>query len=83
MAEDWKTQPLGALCVESIDENTAEWLRRLNYCQKNVLMRTFEGPMQYCAYIIRQVENLKRYIPLLLALKTRGMQQTHFNMINK
>ena len=39
--------------------------------------------MQFIDYILRQVDNLKKFIPLLLLLKGRGMLQSHMNKINK
>ena len=39
--------------------------------------------MQFSDYILRQIENLKNYMGLLVLLKGKGMQQTHINMINK
>ena len=83
MIESWKNNSLNAISVEQIDEHCHDWIRKLMYCKKNPLLNKYKGPMQFCDYILRQVDHLKKFIPLLLLLKGRGMQQTHINMINK
>ena len=66
-----------------MDEVCSEWIKKLVYCQKNALLSRYKGPMQFCEYILRQVDNLRRYQTLLKLLKGRGMMQTHLNMINR
>ena len=39
--------------------------------------------MLFCDFIMRQIDHLKKFLPLLLLLKTRGMQRTHIDEINK
>lgn len=39
--------------------------------------------MSFADYINRSVGTLRNFIPLLLLLKGRGMQQTHLSIINK
>ena len=39
--------------------------------------------MQFCDYILRQIDSLKKFIPFLLLLKGRGMGPSHYAMINK
>lgn len=83
MIESWKKNSLNAINVENMDELCQEWTRKLLYCKKNALLNKFTGPMQFCDYILRQIDAIKKFIPLLRLLKSRGMQPTHINMINK
>ena len=83
MIESWKNNSLNSLSVELMEDYCNEWTRKLLYCKKNPLLNKFPGPMQFCDYILRQVDGLKKFLPLLLLLKGRGMQPTHINMINK
>lgn len=69
--------------VDVIDSSCMDWSRKLLSCKKNPNLNKFRGPMQFSDYILRQIENLKNYMGLLVLLKGKGMQQTHINMINK
>lgn len=71
------------MSVDEIDQKCNDWFRKLNYCKKNPMLMKLKGPMQFCDYILRQVDVIKAFLPLLQLLKGRGMQQFHINMINK
>ena len=81
--EKWKNQPLILINVEAIDDACNDWIRKLGNSQRCEILKKFKGPMQFIDYILRQVDNLKKFIPLLLLLKGRGMLQSHMNKINK
>jgi dynein heavy chain len=36
-------------------------------------MNKWKGPMQFCDYILRQIDLIRKFIPLLLLIKGRGM----------
>ena len=81
--EFWRRSPLQNLDVNEMDETCNEWIKKLTFCKKNQLLQTLKGPMSFCEYINRSVENIYKFLPLLLLLKGRGMMQSHLNLINK
>ena len=81
--EKWKNTPLAYIKVEDIDDAINEWLRKLQNSIRSEILQKFKGPMQYIDYIMRQVDNLKSYIPLLMLIRGRGMLQSHMEKINR
>lgn len=83
MVEEWKEKPLRFLSVEEVEEFCSEWYRKLLYVMRNSNLTKHAGPKAFADYIMREIENIRMYLPLLGCLKIRGLERRHFQTISK
>ena len=83
MVEEWKEKPLRHLSVEEVEEFCSEWYRKLLYVMRNSNLTKHAGPKAFADYIMREIENIRMYLPLLGCLKIRGLERRHFQTISK
>ena len=79
--EDWRNQTLQRVSIEVIVEEIAEWQRKINFAARSPEIYSHKGPMQFITYIRDGIEYLKDFLPLLLAIKAKGLERRHFQMI--
>lgn len=75
--------PIAAIAIEEIEEFCADWYRKLTYVQRNEHLRRLKGPMSFVDFILKQIEHIKEFFPLLQALKAKGLERRHILQINK
>ena len=80
--EEWKEKPLRQLSVEEVEEFCSEWYRKLLYVMRNSKLDKYKGPKAFTDFIMREIENLRQYLPLLGCLKVRGLERRHFQAIS-
>ena len=75
--------PIAVIAIEEIEEFCADWYRKLTYVQRNETLRRLKGPMSFVEYILKQIEHIKEFFPLLQALKAKGLERRHIVQINR
>ena len=78
MVNEWKELPLKSLQVDEIEEFCNEWYRKLLFVVRNSNLTKNKGPRIFCEYIMRQIDSLRQYLPLLSAFKVDGLGRTHW-----
>jgi len=66
-----------------MEEFLQSWLTIIGSAQKNPDLQKFKGPMQFVTYMKAGIEGLKVYMPLLSAIKGKGLEKRHFAQIQK
>ena len=67
--ETWKEKPIRSLTVDEIEEFCSEWYRKLLYVMRNSNLCKHPGPKVFCDYIMKEIETIRQYLPLLSCLK--------------
>ena len=69
------------MVIEDVEEFCSDWTRKLHFVQRSPFLNGFPGPMKFVDYILNQVERFKEYMPLLQALKVKGLEERHMKKI--
>ena len=83
MIEEWKDKPISRMTLEEIEEFCNEWYRKLLYVMRNSTLIKYPGPKQFATFIMREIENIRLYLPLLTCLKVKGLDRRHIQAITK
>ena len=76
--EKWKLMPLHSIIIEQIEDNIADWVRKVTLIARIPEMSRLKGPMSFISYIKLQLTFISEYLPLLIALKAKGLEKRHF-----
>ena len=82
MVEQWKDRPIKSLTIDEVEEFCSEWHRRLLYVMRNSNLTKHPGPKAFCEHIMKEIENIRLYLPLLSCLKVRGLDLKHQLLIS-
>ena len=77
MIEDWKEKPISKMTLEEIEDFCNEWYRKLLFVMRNSNLSKYPGPKQFAAYILKEVEHIRSYLPVLQCLKVKGLDRRH------
>lgn len=83
MIDDWKDRPITKMTLEEIEEFCNEWYRKLLFVMRNSSLAKWPGPKQFAAFIMREVEHIRQYLPLLQCLKVKGLERRHLREISR
>jgi len=67
------------MTLEEIEDFCNDWYRKLLFVMRNSALVKFPGPKQFANYIMREIENLREYLPLLQCLKVKGLDKRHLS----
>ena len=65
-----------------MEEQINEWWKQLTRISKSPL-NTCEEPMKLLNYLIKQLEKFKEYMPMISALRSKGLEKRHWQMLSK
>ena len=81
--DKWKDHTLSLINHKMMENYFSEWIRKLTYVKRNEKLNLFDGPMGFVDYMMKAIEILRDFMPLIGYLKTKGFEIRHMNMINK
>ena len=79
--DEWRIKPIYQVVIDEFEDNCADWSRKLNFAKRSAMLNKYPGPMSFIDYILKQIEKFQLYIPLLIALKTKGLENRHIKKI--
>jgi hypothetical protein len=80
---EWWSKSLLYLSVEEIEELTMDWQQKLNFVKKDATYMSNDEAASFVYYIGRQMEKLRGFMTIIVALKTKGLERRHFSKIEK
>jgi hypothetical protein len=66
-----------------MEECTMDWQRKINFVQKDADYMKHESAATFIFYMQDQLEKLRDYMTIIVALKTKGLERRHFTKIEK
>ena len=69
--------------IEEIEDFCNDWYRKLLFVMRNSALTKYPGPKQFANFIMREIEHIREYLPLLQCLKVKGLDKRHLQTINK
>lgn len=83
MMEEWKEKHISYLNVDEIEEFCSEWYRKLLFVMRNSDLTKHAGPKAFADYIMKEIDNMRQYLPLLSCFKVNGLDRRHWMAISK
>lgn len=77
MIESWKEKAIAKITIEEFEDFINEWYRKLLYVMRNSKLAKLEGPAMFANFIMREIETIRDYLPLLQCLKVKGLDRRH------
>jgi len=69
------------LDAEEVEENIVDWWKSLNRLSKSRI-NEYEQPMNLLNYLYNKLEELKEYLPMIIALRTKGITDRHWRILS-
>jgi hypothetical protein len=66
-----------------MEECTMDWQRKLNFVQKDSEYMKHPAAATFIFYMQDQLEKLRDFMTIIVALKTKGLERRHFGKIEK
>eukprot|EP00818_Percolomonas_sp_WS_P004771 CAMPEP_0117446884 /NCGR_PEP_ID=MMETSP0759-20121206/6580_1 /TAXON_ID=63605 /ORGANISM="Percolomonas cosmopolitus, Strain WS" /LENGTH=4305 /DNA_ID=CAMNT_0005239183 /DNA_START=148 /DNA_END=13065 /DNA_ORIENTATION=- len=76
---EWMEGQFKELNPEQVEENTLDWIKHLQKLERSILD---EGPRLVAASIRDKLSDFKKYIPLIKALRNKGLRERHWKKIS-
>jgi len=70
------------LDAEEMEENIVDWWKSLNRLSKSKISEYFH-PMNLLNYLYSKLEELKEYLPMIIALRTKGITERHWQILSR
>ena len=83
MIEDWKDKPISKMTLDEVEDFCNDWYRKLLFVMRNSSLSKYPGPKQFANFIMREIEHIREFIPLLQCLKVKGLERRHREAIHK
>lgn len=71
------------MTLEEIEDFCNEWYRKLLFVMRNSSLVKWPGPKQFANFIMKEIDHIREYLPLLQCLKVKGLDRRHLAQINK
>lgn len=78
--EDWTQGSFLKLNADDMEEFITEWWKQLQRISKTQVVQ-FKEPARLLNYLHNSIEQLKSYMPMISALKMKGLDKRHWNML--
>lgn len=69
------------LDAEEIEENLVDWWKSLNRLSKSRINEYYH-PMNLLNFLYNKLEEFKEYLPMITALRTKGITERHWNKLS-
>jgi len=79
----WWTVYFPSLRVEEIEECNMDWTRKIDFIQKDEAFMNNKLNATFIEYITKQIDRLKEFMSIIIALKTRGLEKRHYTKMEK
>lgn len=77
----WMDGNFEMLDAEEIEENIVDWWKSLNRLSKSRINEYYH-PMNLLNYLYNKLEEFKEYLPMIIALRTKGITERHWNILS-
>ena len=81
--DDWWTKAISQIDLHELEDYCADWYRKLTFAKRGSTLNKFAGPMTFVDYMGKQIEKFSEYMPLLQALKIKGLEIRHIRKIRE
>jgi hypothetical protein len=65
-----------------VEENINEWWKQLTRVSKTHISN-YPEPMELLTFLIAELEKFKDYMPMITALRSKGLEKRHWQMLSK
>lgn len=79
----WWDTPFPKLNIDDMEECHMDWIRKLNFVQKDPVFMKSANACTFVEYILAQMDRLKDFMSIIVALKTRGLEKRHYVKMEK
>jgi hypothetical protein len=66
-----------------MEECTMDWQRKINFVMKDSEFMKHDGQATFIYYMQDQLEKLRDFMTIIVALKTKGLERRHYTKIEK
>jgi len=80
---EWQILPFTMLNVSLMEESTMDWQRKINFVKKDTEHMKHDSAATFIFYMEDQLEKLRDFMTIIVALKTKGLERRHFTKIEK
>jgi dynein heavy chain len=77
----WMEGNFDLLDAEEIEESILDWWKSLNRLSKSRISDYYH-PMNLLNYLYGQLEEFKEYLPMIIALRTKGITERHWQILS-
>lgn len=77
MIEQWKEKPISKITIEEYEDFINEWYRKLLFVMRSSKLAKHKGPAMFANFIMREIETIRDYLPVLQCLKVKGLDRRH------
>ena len=60
-----------------------DWTRKIDFIQKDEAFMNNKLNATFIEYITKQIDRLKEFMSIIIALKTRGLEKRHYTKMEK
>lgn len=77
----WMDGNFEMLDAEEIEDNIVDWWKSLNRLSKSKINEYYH-PMNLLNFLYNKLEELKDYLPMIIALRTKGITERHWRILS-
>lgn len=74
----WWTGRLQSYNSDEMLESTTQWNRTIQQLLRTALITAHAKPNELLNFVKGELDTIKEYIPVIVALRTRGLERRHF-----
>ena len=78
----WMDGNFELLDAEEIEDNIVDWWKSLNRLSKSKINEYYH-PMNLLNYLYNKLEEFKEYLPMISALRTKGISDRHWTKLSE
>ena len=79
----WWTGRLHAINSDQMMKNVTEWDMSTTKLMKMPIIKQNKKPQEILLYIKSELETIREYLPVIVALKTKGLDRRHLKQMNQ